>query len=480
VSEQLEEILDFRFDVGRFVSFGRDLFVSETEKTIRRNVTLLGSLERKATTLGRHTPVDSLQIYDEFIAAARNGYNHLSLTFGSRRKVRKLAWSLGVAPNGKVPVIQTEHFSAALQLIEDSYRPSMLLGVLDCLLEWWTSLREPHKTEMMKLVETRLSSYTGRNPKLTKLKERAPYFIKATGPAGLAADLIKDARHLSEVWDRFEFANNMRRYSYFSEAALQYIQASRRLNNLSDEIPGILDFLRDHTGNVKGVEISKRIISVLVQWVQETSSVESKQLLKREALNMIGDPQWKDKWSPWPGITDSERATLNSARSVLKEWLATEIIEIFFGNRMLGMDKRRKTFWLKHCKHIDQFKLYSNPTVLYSLSDDDRVKPYAPTRLGRLTGGANQLSALVFTIKGYLLVEFSATGGAFYAYKIDGRICPDISARTIDISDLRRASEVEYLINRETGRSRSEGRFNHSGDHWESYLSHWIERYIGV
>ncbi|MFH0990655.1 MAG: EH signature domain-containing protein [bacterium] len=414
------------------------------------------------------------------MTAVQSGYNHLSTAFDSRRKVRKLSWSLNVNSEGRIPIIQTKYLPEALRLIEGSSRPSMLLGVVDCLLEWWISLQESYRSDMMKLIETKLSSFSGKNPKLTKLREMAPYFTRATGPAGLAADLIKEDRQLSEVWGLFEFADSMRRYRYFSEVALQYIQVSRRLNRLSNEIPAIMDFLRSHTENVKGVQISKKIISILVEWMDKTSSLDHKQLLKEKAFNLIGDPKWEDRWSPWPGITDSEESTLRKARKTLKEWLAVEIFGIFFENRSLGMDKRRKNFWLRYCRHVDEFKLYTNRTVLSSLSDDDRVKPYAPTRLGRLTGGGNQLSALVFTIKGYVLVEFSAIGGAFYAYTSEGLICPDTSRHTMKISDLRRGVDVDHLINHTTGRFSPEGRFFHNGNDWEYRLSHWISRYLGI
>ncbi|MCX6135913.1 MAG: hypothetical protein NTV54_00230, partial [Ignavibacteriales bacterium] len=107
MNRHIEEILNFRFNASGFASFGRSLFVPETEKALRQTIFALDSLKRKATTLSRTTLADAPNIHDEFIRAAQSGYDHLITVFDSRRKVKKLSWSLNVKSDGRIPIIQT-------------------------------------------------------------------------------------------------------------------------------------------------------------------------------------------------------------------------------------------------------------------------------------------------------------------------------------------------------------------------------------
>ena len=78
------------------------------------------------------------QIYRLFINAHRTG--RLRSEFDSLRRTRQLAWTLTYS-EGKLPrIVDTPQLSVALQLIEDRFCISALLGVFDALLQAWDTL----------------------------------------------------------------------------------------------------------------------------------------------------------------------------------------------------------------------------------------------------------------------------------------------------------------------------------------------------
>jgi hypothetical protein len=330
----------------------------------------------------------------------------------------------------------------------------------------------------MKFIAGRVREYQGGRQRIRLILTHYNYYLQRNGPAVLSIDLIRNQIPPRNVWEYLFLPKDFRCFSYFEEFIIHYVKNLGREKRLQESLKEVVDALREHISSLKGQDVSKIVLSELINQTQNSITEDQKIFLRAASFQLIGDPNDIVSWSLPSSSEPSLKEKVERARLTLNEWLAREFIETFFDNPLLAIDRDRKQFWLKYSKHMENVKLYTTDSVSQSLKMNERLKPFFASRVCKITG-SGQMSALVFCVKGYILVEFSQTGGAFYAYQRDNKWCPRIDKNVLGISELRRPRKVgnlkelafhgvDYL---------PEGRHPHLGD-WQYHLSQWIGRYL--
>ena len=127
----VRELLQFEFDADAFVRRAPKSTTIPLE--IRAD---LEKIEREQKNMNDIPEREDLrQIYHLFFNAVRTGRLHTE--FDSLRRTRQLAWALTYAENRLTRIVDTPKLHDALQLIEDRFSISALLGVFDALLKAW-------------------------------------------------------------------------------------------------------------------------------------------------------------------------------------------------------------------------------------------------------------------------------------------------------------------------------------------------------
>jgi hypothetical protein len=261
----------------------------------------------------------------------------------------------------------------------------------------------------------------------------------------------------------------MKGYEYFSEVGEAFTSLAMREQPFEQYIPDILEFLKQH----QTPDTSKKCLCKIILKLKNREDSELREQIKLSALELIGDPIREDKWFPWKGANESDKSDLKKTQTILNEWLTQQFIMIFFEN--LTMDTHRKAFWLSYAKHISNFKIYGHPQDQSRLSRDHRVKEkYLKTHFGFIRDIGKTQKAFVMVVKDYVFVEFSESGGAFYAYRKTNPICPNILQDSLSIHDLRHPKNRKPLTS-----IQNEGRLSHIAG-WEYFLSRWLKTHLEI
>lgn len=158
---------------------------------------------------------------------------------------------------------------------------------------------------------------------------------------------------------------------------------------------------------------------------------------------------WKNPWlarndSAWGRVPDT-------ARKMVAGWLKLELIHQFF--EVLSedgrQDKRRFEFWRAYHEQIDDVYFALGGQAYHSRNADIvKLRSSLEGRLLELVGTTSSNNAFVMCLGDTVVVEFSTTGNAAYAYaRKELRI--DTAARRIHIRALR-IDASERLIHRDT------------------------------
>ena len=195
---------------------------------------------------------------------------------------------------------------------------------------------------------------------------------------------------------------------------------------------------------------------------------------------MVGDPEDGASWGSWAGISPKEEEKLSKTRRILNSWISEHLIEVFFDK--LIKNKARRNFWFRYARHFT-VKILSNEQDYEKISHDERLRAEAFSRLGKLKGSATSTgSILVMMSEKYALIEFSATGNAFYAYKKENlpdyglarlaRLVEGDTHTPLNSGDIKRKMPTLSILE-------EEGRFLHAGA-WQDKLEIWLKQHLGV
>jgi hypothetical protein len=472
------ELLNFNFHNSTFVPFARNILTHETISKFHNNVRVVESVHEKYSEIKPVTnTVDSKRIYQLFMENAPKGIGALKNAFSAKRDLRKLASSFGFTEDNSIPICNSIHLKIGLELIGEKFSKQWIQPLFSTLLKQWLFIPKENKLLLSGFLKEKIWSYAGKNQIINNIRKNTEYFLRIDGPLVFSSHLLRNNKEIGQMAEFLNIKDSMLNFSYFAEVIEFYTKAALRTNQYKTHniIPYILEFLV----RFKGLDTPKKCFSEIIPSVKNNADDELRNRLKSKAMQLIGDPVLDYRWAPWTGANQTDIEAIISTRAILNEWINHEIVELFFNK--LVIDSDRKKFWLQYYRKADKVKIFCNSAVYRRLMIDDRIRSYS-ARLGILENGGVDQSALVFLIRGYLLVEFSVKGTAFYAYKTSNTLCPNIENRKLFKYDLIKPDKMPTLLRRDgyyTYDMKKEGRFNHFGD-WQPFLSKWISQYVGI
>lgn len=474
---QAAAILGFSLDMVHYGESGKSIIYEPTRQKNERASKNLQRISERVSESKPTRPADA-NIYHRFMELAPYGTSRLLAEFNTFRKVRKLTWSLDYCEEGTSPIIHSTFFDAALTVINRRWRAYMIVAIVYALLRNWSELHNENGTRLLGFLTAKLRLYPGRRENLKILRDNLQYLQTTRSPVLYASHLLRNRLNLSNAPSYLGLPGYMIvNLDYFSQVGRAFTQLSLREDDLESRLDEIYDFLKKHQNKAT----NKFCLSSIIIRVDKSGNVAVQEKTKQIAVELIGDPEYRENWEPWELAKEEDKEQLKEARSILNEWLTRDFLDIFF-ERLANMDTARKNFWLKYTKHISRFKIYGTGVTRRMLAEDRRIRDLLGPRFGYLTGSETHQSALVMVIKSYLLAEFSQTGAAFYAYLSSNPLVPDISKEVLSSRAIRRAQEMDHLMRRrglQRYNVRQEGRFSHQSG-WEYHLSWWLTNYLGI
>ena len=400
------------------------------------------------------------QIYRIFIEASQKGTLHTE--FDSPRRLRQLTWALTYSKDGLPQIVDTPQLRNALQLIENRFRISALLGVFNALLQAWDI---PNARILRAFVKKHLIGYKGHRKFVQRLKENMAWYCEENSATQLAMTLLRSRMKLSDVWSFLELPDHTHSYRYFGAVAEAYIALNRRVDQ--ETVADVIEFVEKHNND----KTSRTILSKLIEGLGFDASENLRQPVQSYVLQKWEDPRIAGGAVRWRGISDE-------AKQIFTRWITKEDIRFFFDVVAKACNDQkfayRKAFWLAYLEHITFCRPVLRRDAEYLFRNDPQTRQYyRERRPAALTGGNRNQHAFIIQIGDHTFVEFS-TAAACYVYdNADRRFSLDTSDYTMDTwrrNSLRNKSSAKHRVSH----SYSE---NYS---WQERLASWINRELGI
>lgn len=402
--------------------------------------------------------------------------NPNSLSKLDRRELRVLSFALNYSENKQYSIFSNQvELKSVLQTFDNNWRDSYLIGLFDCYLKNWESKNET-KNLLGKYIINRLDNYSGNRSVLKSLKSNKKYFNYNNGDVILGSEIALKNILVSQSAKYLNLPDHYITYPYFCKVILSFYEKNR--NNISQYLDEITNTLMLHNNS----STNKRIISKLIIQANSADFARMQESIKKMAFKFIGDPSISVNWLPNENATEDDINELKIAKDYLNEWITRQFINVFF-ERCIN-DNRRKRFWLKYSKKITQFKVFGPAHTKRILKSDQRISEYVDGRY-HVVDSRRDVSAFMFLIGGYKLIEFSDPGYAFYAYKTNNINAPSFDSKYIQTVDTFRDGNKPMLVYRSgyhLYNYSDEGRLSHNdGDmNWEDVFSNWLNKKAGI
>ena len=445
------DLLQFDFDADEFA-----------RRTPRPNAIpqeIIANLER----IGReHNGIseppdreDSAEIYHLFFNAIRTG--RLRIECDSLRRIRRLAWALTYSEDGLPRIVDTPNLRDALQLIDDRFRISMLLGVFDALLKAWDAWGAGL---LRAFVRRHLANYDGRRISIQNLRANLEWYCEENGATQLAMNLLRTQEKLSDVWSYLNLPDYTHDYRYFGAVAEAYVALNRHLDR--ESVADIVTFVKTHRDD----KTSRAIVSRIIERLGMGASEDLRQPVQSYVFKEWKDPRLAGGDVRWRGVSDE-------ARQIFTRWITAEDIRFFFDVVAQACNDRkfayRKAFWLAYFEHISFCRPVLGRNVHRLLRNNPQaIQYYRERQPGRLTGGTPDQHAFIIQMGDHTFVEFS-TAGACYVY--------DNARRPFDLGD------SEYDMIQLRNQESAEHRVIHSNSEaylWQGKFESWIRSELGI
>ncbi len=448
------ELLQFDFDAGAFarrapqpIPIPAEL-VNELEIIVR---------EHDGTSDIPETE-DLRQIYHLFFNAVRTGRLHTQ--FDSPTRIRRLAWALTFSEDGLPQIVDTPGLDDALQLIEDRFRMSTVLGVFDALLQAWDA---PSAKLLRDCVRRHLAMYDGRWQFVQNIRANIDCYCDENGAIQLARSLFRGQVKLSEVWSHLNLPDRMHDYRYFGIVAEAYVALNRHLGRESREsVADIVEFVEMHRNDTTARAIVSRLIEAL--------GLEASEHVRQPVQSYVFR-EWQD--SRLPDGDGRWRSVSAEAKEIFTRWITKEDLRFFFDTVAKECNDPkfayRKAFWLAYLEHISFCRPILGRRVHHLLRNNPEASQYyRERRPATLTGGNSSQHAFIIQMGDHTFVEFS-TAGACYVYE-------DV-ARPFSLHD------PQYSM----AELRWKGRETHWQPHpgsekylWQRKFASWLRSTIGI
>ena len=251
------------------------------------------------------------QVYRQFITTP---IRKLSSEFDSLRRIRQLAWTLTYAENEMPRIVDTPKLQNALQLIENRFRPSMLPGIFNALLQAWDT---PNAEALRAFLKKQLTSYTGSRKSVQKLKANIAWYQAENSTTNLAMYLIRSPNKLSDVWSYLELPDYMHSYAYFSAVAVVYTTFNNQID--IEHVKDVVAFVKKHNND----KTSRIVLSKLIEKLGVEATEALRQPVQSYVLQNWQDPRITGANVRWRNVSDK-------ARQIFTKWITEEDIRFFF------------------------------------------------------------------------------------------------------------------------------------------------------
>lgn len=394
------------------------------------------------------------QVYQHFVNTPPN---RLISEFNTLRRIRQLAWALtyfdGEPPRGA----GTLKLRAALHLIENRFRISMLPGIFNALMRAWNT---PNAGMLRASLKKHLTDYAGSRKSVQKLKENMAWYCEEDGTMKLAMYLITSRRKLSGVWKHLELPDYMHGYPYFGDVATEYTTYNNQLN--TEHVTDVVNFIKKHDND----KTSRRVLSKLIEKLGSGASEDLRQPVQSYALQKWQDPRIAGADVRWREVSDKARQTFTL-------WITKEDLRFFFDVVAQACNDQkftyRKTFWLAYLEHITFCRPILRKDVEYLFQHDQQaLQYYRDRRPATLKGGTREQHAFIIQMGEFTFVEFSTAGACYVYHNAD---------LPFELGD------SEYYMHELRSWSFAKHRVIHRGSedyYWQDGFASWLEREVGI
>ncbi len=380
------------------------------------------------------------QIYLRFIDCPPSKYSE---EFNTSLRVQKLAWVLTCSEQNLPRIIDTPRLQNVLELIDNRFRISTLLGVFDALLQAWDS-SEADTDRLRAFIEKHLKNYDGPVKFIQKLKTNIAYFTRDNGISILVETLLHSQKNLSDLYSVLELPNCMYSYSYFRVFTTTYIQAVTLSTPL--DVADIVEFVKKHNGD----EMIRQFLSQLIQKLGISAKENLRQPVQSYILKNWGDPRTVDVNIRWHGLS-------NEARNIFRQWIMKEDISFFFDVVVKTRSNRkfyRKGFWLQYFGKIDSCRIVLSENTKY-LFRNDQYYQKQKFSMATLKDGERNQHALIIQMGNHTYILFFPTELCYIYDNVD--VPFHLNVTEFSIHELRNKSltkhyeKLESWINSEIG-----------------------------
>lgn len=416
----------------------------------------LAKIERRQNSIGNIPEREDLRdTYYLFFNATRT--NTLRAEFDSLRRIRRLAWALTYSEDRLPRIVDTPELRDALQLIENRFSVSALLGVFDALLKAWDAWGA---NLLRAFVRTHLADYDGRRRFIQNLRDNLAWYCEENGATRVAMSLLRNQVNLSDVWSYLNLPDYTHGYRYFGAVAEAHVTLNRRLD--AESVADIVNFVKMHRDD----KTNRAIMSGTIEKLGFDAPEGLRQPVQSYIFREWEDPRLAGGDVRWRQVSDE-------AKRIFTKWITEEDLRFFFDVVAQACNDRkfayRKAFWLAYFEHISFCRPALGRNVHRLLRNNPQALEYYRERQpATLTGGNSDQHAFIIQMGGYTFVEIS-TGGACHVYHNSS--CPfELGAPVYSMSELRNQTQRVY-------------RRPHIGSeryHWQRNFTQWIRRELGI
>lgn len=465
------DLLQFNFSPMSFRQSADKIIPTTLVNNIRNRISQHNIFVQKLGNSSFAFDDDSLKIRS--FRKFKSSFSGNSTTF-SKRELRALIYGLDYSEGNNHAIIDSEYeFGIFLNTLNSNWRDTYIEGLILFLLKNWELNSKTSLNKLADFINIKLKEYNGGRKTLIAFKSNRKYFDLKNGDLILGNDLALKNKTVKEATAFLTLADSWVTFPYFSRVILAHYEIKKtEIVTLIDDYDYILELHNNSTTN-------KRVVSKLIIQANMPEYATLQEKIKNLAFKLIGDPENKIVWDDFCNATEKEKSDIKTSRKILNEWITRQFINVFF--KVCLNDERRKRFWLKYADRVISFKVYGTFAVKNILSRDERIAKYLEARFETLSS-KKSVSAFVLYIGNYMLIEFSDSGYAFYAYKVNGACRPNLSVSLNSVDALRdiNMGNLVYRTGKTITKTNEEGRMAHNdGDlRWENVFDYWLQKYV--
>lgn len=472
---KVSELLNISLDFSKFERNSMQTFLNQISRKISLRIKKLEEINNEYG----NKPFEPQElvliqdIYRKLNELIKRGEEILIDSF-NKKELRILSFALNYSENGEKNILsELDILKLVLDALDKNWKYSYLIGLIYCYLYDWTN-NLIGKEKLWDFIKTHLNNYNGNRKSILVHKKNIKYYEVRNGDLILGAEIALKGENISDVAKYLALPESYIRHSYFKQVILSFNE--RKQTQIFKHLKDIKKFLHLHNN----IDTNKIVISKLIIQANQSEFEEYQDEIKSYAFAFVGDPSINTNWIPNKHYTELEKEELKSAKKILNEWITRQFVSVFFEKCI--NDRRRKKFWLKFSKDIKLFTVFGSQKTKNKLKADERVKDYVDSRFLVVNGGED-VSAFMFQIENYKLIEFSNSNYAFYAYRDNNNKVPSFYSREINSINVFRNSKVPMLVHkrgRELFDYKAEGRLTHSDGElrWEEVFLDWIYRKV--